>query len=107
MSRWTVLREKIAHAFAVTNPEDALTPEEEALLGRVADGIVRRRMGTPALLALEAMAPIQFVGGQALIALRPFFELAVPAAELETVMRLCEKRGALGRLCDLVERSEA
>lgn len=106
MTRWSALREKIAHAFAVRTPADVLTPEEDALLGRVAEGIVRRGMSLPALMTLEAMAPLQFIGSQALVALRPLIEVAVPAADLEMVMRLCEKRGAVARLCELLERSE-
>ena len=49
-------------------PED----EQEALLTKVATEIVRRRLTVPAILFLETCKPLNFIGSQMLIALKPF-----------------------------------
>lgn len=106
MSRWAALREKWAHAFAIASPEEAITAEDEALLRRIAAGIVERKMTHPALFTLESITPVQFIGGQGLIALRPLLELALSPADLELAIALCGKRGAIARLCTLLEEAD-
>ncbi|MBI3096847.1 MAG: hypothetical protein HYY93_01170 [Planctomycetes bacterium] len=103
MGRWASLREKWAHAFAISGPGEALTAEDEVLLARIAKGIAERRMTLPALFTLESLTPVQFVGSQGMLALRPLLELGVPAADLELASRICERRGAIPRLCALLE----
>ena len=55
------------------SPEDkALTPEEQELLNRVAAKIVQKQMTVPAILFLESVKPLNWIGSQVMVFLDPF-----------------------------------
>jgi len=64
----------LRHAFALDGPLGPLTDEDRALLARLAAKVVVRRMAGPAILFLESMRPLNYIGSQALVFLRPFLE---------------------------------
>ncbi len=97
------IRAGLAHAFAVPSDQGALAPEDLALLERVADTIHRRGMAAPAVMFLESMAPMNFLGSQALHFMNPIIELAFSADEVEQVARLLERRETISRLITLIE----
>lgn len=100
------LREKLAHAFSV-KPEGDLTEDDHALLDRVARKVVERRMTAPVILALQSVLPLGFLGSQALIALKPFAELAIPGDKYDQFTRIIERREGLQLLMEKIERFEA
>jgi hypothetical protein len=102
--RWTVFRSRLGHAFAVDPPATPLTAEDEALLERVAEAVVRRRMATPTVLFLESAGPMNFLGSQALHFLTPVLDVVFPRQDVERVARLLERRDSLSRLAHLIER---
>ena len=53
--------------------KEPLTEEErETLLDKAAHEIKKRKMETPAILALEMHKPLAFLGSQAVVAFSPF-----------------------------------
>ena len=70
-----------------------LTPDDEALLDRLAARVVELHMEVPAILALESVRPLGFLASQAMV----FFE---PTAR--ALFRLPDYR----RLAALIERRE-
>jgi len=99
------LQSKFRHAFATT-PVDPLTPAELALLERAADVIVKRGMATPALLFLESVGPMNFLGGQALHFLTPILQVVFPQRDVERVALLLERRDTLSKLAALIDIRE-
>jgi hypothetical protein len=100
--------EAIKVAFAVRPTDEALTLEDLALLKKVAAAVVDRRMASPAVLFLESVGPMNFLGSQALHFLGPILSLACDARELERAAHLLERRDAIPRLIALIEaESEA
>lgn len=97
------LRAGLRHAFAVRPEQETFTTEDLALLERVADAIVTRRMATPAMLFLESMGPMNFLGSQVLHVLTPIIEFALSATELTQIARLLERRDSIHRLMTLIE----
>lgn len=84
--------------------EARLAPADLAMLDELADVIVRRHLGTPALFFLESMRPLGFVGSQLMIVMRPMIALAWPdARRWDQVQRVLEIRGATELLCRRLE----
>jgi len=96
------LRSKLQTAFA-TAPAEPLTSADLALLERAADTVVQRGMATPAVLFLESVGPMNFLGSQALHFLTPMLDVVFPRRDVERVACLLERRDTLARLVALIE----
>ncbi|MCP9469512.1 MAG: hypothetical protein NNA31_05865 [Nitrospira sp.] len=100
---WSRVQAGVRHAFA-TQPENmVLSSEDQALLDRIAEAVVQRGMAAPATVFLESLAPMNFVGSQALHVLAPLFEVALDAKTLDQAARLLERRDTIERLVTLIE----
>lgn len=100
---WGKVRAEWSHAFSTKTDAEVLTIEDLALLQRVADAVVTRGMAAPAIVFLESLGPMSFLGSQALHFFRPIIEWAFNASEVEQVARLLERRDTLARLITLIE----
>ncbi len=100
---WNRLRNEFAHAFALHPLRRDLTQEELALLEKVAAGIVHRGMADPAVLFLESLGPLNFLGSQVLHGLAPFLELVCDPTELERLASILERRESIERLSELIQ----
>ncbi len=76
---------------------------DAALIDRIARGVVRRGMETPAVLFLEIHRPISFLGSQALHFLTPLLGLIVPPPELRRLAELLEEPQNVERLISRIE----
>lgn len=94
---------RLRHAFAVTPEGQPLSDDDVALLERVADTVIRRRMASPALLFLESMGPMNFLGSQALHFFTPLLDVVFPQRDIERVALLLERRDTLARLAAIIE----
>lgn len=102
-SRWQKWKATWAHAFDLGPQEEPLSPEEIALLEKVASLVVRREMETPALIFLESFSPLSFLGSQALYFLRPILELGCNPHELEKMASILERREGVSTLIEIIE----
>ena len=100
---WGKLRKEFVHAFALPPAESTFAPEDLALLEKVARVITRRGMALPALLFLESLGPLNFLGSQVLHGLRPFLELVCDATEMERLAVLLERRDSVSRLIAIIQ----
>jgi len=100
---WGRLRQGFIHAFALTPTESVLAPEEAVLLEKIANVVVKRGMATPALLFLESLGPLNFLGSQVLHGLKPFLELVYDAAEMERLAYVLERRDSIPRLIAIIQ----
>ena len=82
---------------------DALAPEDQALLDRLAAWIAVRRLETPAVLFLESVRPLSFVGAQAMYFLEPFARALFATPDYERLARLMERRSNLELLVRAIE----
>lgn len=96
-------RAQLAHAFALPRHDDPLSADEQALLERMAETVVRRGMAAPAQLFLESVGPLNFLGSQALHALAPLLNLACETKDFERAAALLERRDSLSRLAALID----
>jgi hypothetical protein len=100
---WQKLKAAIAHAFAYDDGRDEITEQDIALLDKVAESVVRRRLTTPAILLLESTGPLNFVGSSLMAFFRPIAGLAVRTNDYERFERLLEKRCSLRLLVERIE----
>lgn len=101
------LRQGFRHAFALGAEQQAFTADDLALLERIAEAIVARRMAAPATLFLESLGPMNFLGSQALHFLAPIVDCVFNNSELAHVAHLLEQRDSLQRLTALIEAKVA
>ncbi|MEQ1657069.1 MAG: hypothetical protein ABL960_15375, partial [Nitrospira sp.] len=58
--KWEQVRAGLSHAFSTRSEVDTFTIEDLALLQRIADAVVQRRMAAPAIVFLESLGPMSF-----------------------------------------------
>lgn len=73
---------------------------------RVASQLVQRGMATPAILFLESMGPLSFLGSQALHALSPILGLVCNPTELERMAVILERRESIAAFIEIIEEKE-
>ncbi len=105
--KWEQVRAGLSHAFSTRSEAETFTIEDLALLQRVADAVVQRRMAAPAVVFLESLGPMSFLGSQALHFFAPIIELAFSAHEVSQVAALLERRDTTVRLIALIEAASA
>ncbi len=82
---WERLRRGLAYAFAVERgTEDELSAEELKTLEILAERVVKMGMAVPAIVFLESVRPLNFVGSQVLLFFRPFIDTAVDGVNVAT-----------------------
>jgi hypothetical protein len=96
-------RDALAHAFAVTPEPRERAQKLTPALERAARAVVARGLETPAVLALESLAPLGFLGGQAMLAIWPLVQAVVPGDEWREVATRLEDREALARFARRIE----
>lgn len=105
-----------AMAHGETRIDGELPEEDLALLTRLAEWVVERRMAVPAILFLESHRPLSFVGSQALLVASPavdFFEPFIRGlvgrgftyADFRRFAELMEERDNLETLVVEIERA--
>ena len=98
----------LKHAFALDSPLGPLDEQDDALLGRLAGIIVARRMALPATLFLRSVTPLNTIGSQAMVFLRPFLTgLFFNPEQYDRLSGILERREGLAALVEAVEAAEA
>jgi hypothetical protein len=88
-------------------PQDGFNSDDEVLVNKVAEKIVRMRMTVPAVFFLESSKPLAFLGGQLLIFLEPFVQTLFNFRQYQRFALLMEDRSNWERLIRRVEDLEA
>lgn len=89
----------------MTDPwdEDLTDEETDRLLERVAAEVRRRRLETPAILALELHRPLAGLGSGALVVLAPFAGPLFGPDNVRDLSRLLRKKGNVEKLLERLE----
>ena len=78
--------------------------EEAAAADRVAQFIVRWKLTVPAILSLESMRPLSFVGSQFMHVLSPSITTFLSVDDWDRLARLLEDRRGLEHLIRCIEQ---
>ena len=98
--------EKPASARPEAEREPERSPEDEALLDRLAELTVRHRMTVPAIFFLESVKPLSYVGSQALYFFEPMVRAFFSVQEYDRFARMMERRDTLEALLRRIERRD-
>ncbi len=78
-------------------------PEQQALLDRIAEAVVDRELAAPAILFLESMKPLSFLGGQFMAFISPFIHMVVDASQYDQIAEAIERRENVEFLIQRIE----
>lgn len=84
-----------------------LTPEQRAIIDKLADWTVRRGMTVPAIMLLEGAKPLSRVGSQVLVMFSPVVQLAFDKAYIDAMVELLDDRKNIELLLREIERRDA
>ncbi len=90
------VKKQLQHAFAVSEPP--LGEEEKAVLDKVGQLVVRKKMETPAVLLLESSRGLNFVASQGLAFFTPLVEPFLSTDDFRQFIRALEKRASIDYL---------
>ncbi|MCA9752598.1 MAG: hypothetical protein KC591_10430 [Gemmatimonadetes bacterium] len=85
---------------------DFLSEDDDRLLDRTAQAVVRWGMSVPAIFMLESSKPLSFVGSQFLHFLSPIVHTVFNAKELDQFAKMLERRETIEELIRRIERAE-
>lgn len=91
-------------------PQDgpaALTEHEAEIMRRIAAKVVEWKMTVPAILFLESVKPLNYIGAQAMIFFEPFIQTIFDFKDYDTFRLMMEKRENTERLLLKIEELDA
>ncbi len=97
------IRQSLRHAFSMESPLGPLTEADRELLRTLAVAIARRRMVTPAVLFLESLRPLSYMGSQAMGFLKPFLTPFFNPERYERLADILERREGIEALVQAIE----
>jgi len=99
---------RLKHAFAIKKPEGAaLTPRQGEILDRLSAKVVEWDMAVPAMLFLETVKPLNYVGSQALVFFGPIAKTLFAVEDYEELVALMEERSSVEALLTRIEEKQA
>ncbi len=96
--------DKLKHAFAIEPEYDSAVRGLPDLLEKLAAAVVKRGMETPAIIVLESMVPLSFLGSQAMLAAWPLVRMASDGADYREVAEALEDRKTVRLRADRIEQ---
>ena len=94
--------EGFKHAFATEGVK--LEDCDTDLISKLADIVVRRNISVPAIMLLESVRPLNFVGSQAMVFFKPIISRFFTKVEYDKLATLLEKREVIDRLIKEIEQ---
>jgi hypothetical protein len=101
------LKTGLRNAFSLQSPYGPLTDQDRQLLGKIAGAIVKRGMAMPAVLFLAGNRPLNGIGSQAMVFLRPFVTMLIKQADYDRLTEIVDRREGIGALIDEIEAFSA
>ena len=89
----------LRHAFAIETGPTEPTESQRAAVEKLCGEIVRRRMATPALMALEMSRPLNYVGAQVMHFFAPIVTVLFDKAAYNDLAEFLEHRSSIDYVC--------
>ena len=87
--------------------KNPLSPEENLVVDKVARKVVEKGMTVPAILFLESVKPLNFIGSQALVFFEPIVQTLFNFNDYNTFQTALEKRESIEVLLLRIEELDA
>ncbi len=86
---------------------EPLTEKEAVIMAKIANKVVEWKMTAPAIIFLESVKPLNYIGAQALVFFEPFVQTLFNIAEYDTFREMMERRENVERLLQKIEEVDA
>ena len=83
--------------------KDELTPRQEEILTKIAQKVVHWKMSVPAVLFLESVKPLNYIGSQMMAFFEPFVQTLFSWKDYDEFRKMMEERGTVERLLRRIE----
>lgn len=87
--------------------KEELTPHQEEILTKIAQKVVSWKMSVPAILFLESVKPLNYVGSQMMAFFEPFVQAIFSWKDYDEVRNMMEERGTVERLLQRIEQLDS
>jgi hypothetical protein len=104
---WKKFRSGVANAFKI-EADQPFTPTERQteIVTKLADWVVRRKLTLPAVMALESVTPLNFLGSQAMVFFQPFATVFLNPADYKELLQMLEYRDCIQYVIRTIESKE-
>ena len=86
---------------------EPIPEDEERVLDKVAERVVRWRMTIPAIIFLESVKPLNYIGSQSLVFFEPIVQSVFNFRDYDSFQRAMERRENVERLMQKIEAADA
>ncbi len=87
--------------------DEKLTPHQEEILTKIARKVVTWKMSVPAILFLESVKPLNYVGSQMMAFFEPFVQAIFSWKDYDEVRNMMEERGTVEKLLQRIEQIDS
>ncbi len=87
--------------------KEPIPPEEDAVLEKVAKKVVEWQMAVPAIMFLESVKPLNFIGAQAMVFFEPIIQSIFSIKDYNTFRIALERRENIENLLQKIEAQDA
>lgn len=84
-----------------------IPPEEDAVLDKIAKKVVHWQMAVPAILFLESVKPLNYIGAQAMVFFEPIIQSVFSIKDYDTFRIAMERRENIENLLQKIEAYDA
>ena len=98
--------DSLRRAFSMKKGGKGLGEQELALLEKLAGFLIKRGMGEPAIIFLESIKPLSFIGSQAMVFFRPILTTFFSSKDYERLSRILEKRESIDILIEEIKKRQ-
>jgi hypothetical protein len=84
-----------------------IPPEEDAVLEKVAKKVIQWGMAVPAILFLESIKPLNYIGAQAMVFFEPIIQSVFSIKDYDTFRMALERRENIENLLQKIEAHDA
>jgi hypothetical protein len=87
--------------------KEELTPHQEEILTKIAKKVADWKMSVPAILFLESVKPLNYIGSQMMAFFEPFVQAIFSWKDYDEFRRMMEERGTVEKLLQKIEQLDA
>ncbi len=87
--------------------EGKLSSRQEEILTKIAQKVVSWKMSVPAILFLESVKPLNYVGSQMMAFFEPFVQAIFSWKDYDEFRKMMEERGTVERLLQRIEQLDS
>ena len=87
--------------------EETLSPKQEEILDKISKKVVQWKMAVPAIMFLESVKPLSYLGSQVMVFFEPFVHALFNFPEYSEFQQMMERRENVERLLQRIEKFDA